>query len=197
MKYPIVLFAALCAAACDDQLVTSNDVQAPLIQVTTPRPAGADPSACWDKAVSNATLETVNNRVLIKPAQISPDGRIQAPPVYRNETRQQVVTPRQENWFQTPCAADLTPEFVASLQRALQARDYYAGLVTGFLDPSTRRAVHLFQQKRGLDSATLSIDTARTLGLWAVERQPPDAADAEPETALGAAPEPVSRPQSL
>lgn len=163
--------AALCVAACDAQLVTSNAVGPQLTQVIDAPPPGADPAACWGKTVSKATIETVNNKILIQPAQVSSDGRIQAPPVYRNETRQEVIVPRQERWFETPCAADLTPEFIASVQRALLARDYYAGPISGVMDMRTRRAVRRYQVSQGLDSSILSIAAARKLGLWAIDLQ--------------------------
>ena len=155
-------------AACDAQLVTSNATPQ-LRQVVGAPPPGADPTACWGKVSTPATIETVTRRILVQPAQVSTDGRVQAPPVYKDETRQEVIVPRRETWFETPCPRDLTPEFVSSLQRALLARNYYNGPVTGMLDARTRRAVKRYQVDQGLDSAILSIAAARKLGLWAVE----------------------------
>jgi peptidoglycan hydrolase-like protein with peptidoglycan-binding domain len=80
------------------------------------------------------------------------------------------VTPRRDNWFETPCPDALSPEFIASLQRALQARNRLAGPITGTFDPPTREAVARLQKQNGLNSSVLSLETARGLGLIAVPR---------------------------
>ncbi|NHX28166.1 peptidoglycan-binding protein, partial [Escherichia coli] len=58
---------------------------------------------------------------------------------------------------------------VASLQRALNARGYHAP-ISGVMDDATRQAVRRYQAGQGLDSADLSLDTARKLGLVAYPR---------------------------
>lgn len=173
MKTIGLMLAALCVASCGEY-VSSNAISPNLRQVIDAPPPGADPNACWSKTVSPAVIETVTRKVLIQPAQVSSDGRIQSPPIYRDETRQEVVKPRQEQWFEIPCAEDLTPEFMASVQRALLARSYYTGPVTGMMDMRTRRAVKRYQVDQGLESSVLSIAAARQLGLWTVERDAPD-----------------------
>jgi len=59
----------------------------------------------------------------------------------------------------------LTPDFVASLQRALAARGIYAGVVNGQMDAPTRRAIRRYQKPKGPDSDVLSLATAQELGL--------------------------------
>lgn len=173
MRFVGLCAAALCLASCGEY-VSSNAIAPSLRQVIDAPPPGSDPNVCWSKTVSPALIETVTRKVLIQPAQVSSDGRIQAPPIYRDETRQEVVRPRREQWFEIPCATDLTPEFVSSVQRALQARSYYAGPITGLMDTRTRRAVKRYQVDQGLESGVLSVAAARQLGLWAVERDAPD-----------------------
>ncbi|MFK7870986.1 MAG: peptidoglycan-binding protein [Roseobacter sp.] len=137
---------------------------------TSDGPEGAPEGTCWGRTFSPAVVERVRERVEVTPAKINPDGTVASPPVYRTEDRQVIVTPRKDNWFETPCADVLTPEFVSSLQRALLARDLYAGAVTGELDPATRAAVQNYQKAAGRDSAVLSVESARALGLIAVPR---------------------------
>lgn len=86
-------------------------------------------------------------------------------PVYKTETRQQVVQPRRETWYEIICDADVTPEFIASVQRALEARGFYDGQITGEMDARTKNAIGRYQATEGLDSKTLSIAAARKLGL--------------------------------
>lgn len=167
--YVPALAAALFLAACaENPTVTSASNIDPISLATAP--PGAAPGTCWGKTVSPAVVETVTRKVLLQPAQISSDGRVQAAPIYKDETQAQVIRPRRENWYEVPCAADLTPEFISSLQRALSARGYYRGPVTGEIDGRTRDAVQRYQKDEGLDSKTLSVAAARKLGLIAVAR---------------------------
>ncbi len=163
------LAAALLLAACAETGVVSSNSNIDPISLAT-APPGAAPGTCWGKTVSPAVVETVTRKVLLQPAQISSDGRVQSPPIYKDETRQEVVKPRRDTWYEIPCAADLTPEFIASLQRALDARGYYNGPLTGEMDRRTKDAVLRYQKDEGLNSKTLSVAAARKLGLIAVAR---------------------------
>ncbi|WP_299146489.1 peptidoglycan-binding domain-containing protein [uncultured Tateyamaria sp.] len=163
--------AVLALSACMQNGVVSSNANIDPISLAT-APPGAAPGTCWGKTVSPAVVETVTRKVLLQPAQISSDGRVQAPPIYKSETQQHVVQPRRENWYEVICDATLTPEFLSSVQRALEARGYYRGPITGVMDPRTRSAVRRYQSAEGLDSGTLSIAAARKLGLVAVERTP-------------------------
>ncbi len=91
-------------------------------------------------------------------------------PVFKLQTRQAIVRERKELFFEIPCKEVLTPEFIASVQRALKARGAYDGSISGEMDPRTRRALRRFQAADGLNSSILSLQTARKLGLIAVPR---------------------------
>jgi hypothetical protein len=131
----------------------------------------APEGTCWGKTVTPAVVERVVKQVQVKPAQVNPDGTVAAPPKYRTENRQEIVSPRRDNWFETPCSEVLTPEFISTLQRALSARGLYAGPVTGVMDVPTRKAIGAFQRAEGPESEVLSIAAARQLGLVTVPRQ--------------------------
>ena len=133
-------------------------------------PPGAPADTCWGKDVTPAVIETVTEQIMLQPAQIQDDGTVTAPAIYKTETRQKIVKERRETWFETPCAAQETPDFIASLQRALAVRGLYRGPVTGEMDKRTRRAVRGYQKPQGLDSGILSLAAARKLGLVAVDR---------------------------
>ena len=89
--------------------------------------------------------------------------------MFKTETRQDIVRPRRDTWFEAPCDSDLTPEFIASVQRALVARSLYRGAINGEMDRATRAAVRRYQKPQGLDSGLLSLAAARQLGLVAIE----------------------------
>lgn len=130
-------------------------------------PADARPGACYGKDTTPATIETVTERVLIREAQFAPGGGIVKPAEYATKTRQEIKGGGQPYFFEVPCAHTMTPEFIASLQRALQARDFYRGPITGRMDRRTLKAVRAFQLPN-FNSDILTMDTARALGLIAV-----------------------------
>ena len=76
---------------------------------------------------------------------------------------------RQVIWFRAPCPIDMTPDFIATLQRALKARGYYLSPLTGPLDAATVDAIPRFHTERGLASRQLSLAAARELGIVPTE----------------------------
>jgi hypothetical protein len=167
----MTLVAAL--SACETAPLAEDPPEPGVLEATTEGPEGAPPGSCWGKTVGPAVIETVTDQIQVKPAEVSAAGNITALPVYRTETRQEIVTARVDNWFETPCTAVLDAEFNASLQRALFVRGIYKGPVNGTMDRATRAAVRRYQvTEGGPDSEVLSLEAARSLGLVAVERTP-------------------------
>ncbi|MEO0484610.1 MAG: peptidoglycan-binding domain-containing protein [Pseudomonadota bacterium] len=168
MKY--VLLIAICAlGACSGAGLVTRAGPEPM-RMEVDRPPNAAPGTCWGRDVTPAIYETVTEQILLQPPEIGTDGSVRQPGIYKTETRQAIVRERREIWFETPCDDELTPDFVATVQRALIARGYLRGQATGELDRRTRRAIRSFQAEQGLDSAVLSLAAARQLGLVAVKR---------------------------
>lgn len=126
----------------------------------------ATPGTCWAKVV-NSNVETITERVIVQPAEISTDGTVITPAIHREVTRP--VNGDGETWFERPCEAQVTPQLTESLQRALKARGFYAGEITGEMDLRTRLAIRAYQQPQGIDSGVLSLSAAKQLGLIQVE----------------------------
>jgi peptidoglycan hydrolase-like protein with peptidoglycan-binding domain len=145
----------------------SLPAMAPPEQVSTrdQAPPWAAPGTCWATDETPAVIETVTEQVA-RPRDAGGDG---GGVVYETKTRQKIVEPRRDTWFETPCEAQLTEHFTASLQRALKARGHYRGPVTGRLDRRTRAAIRAYQKPQGLDSGMISLAAARQMGLVAVE----------------------------
>lgn len=120
---------------------------------------------CIGRSITPAVIETVTAQVLDQPAVLGPDGAVVQPARYRSVIRQNITRDRQEVLFETICPPDFTPQFVATLQRALATRGYYAGPINGVLDTATGRAVQDYQRGIGPDSPLLSIGAARALGI--------------------------------
>ena len=177
--FPIGLLAGACLllAACDtnsghgDSMASRNETT--LITVPGEGPPDARPGACYGKDVTPAVIEVVTEQELIEPAKIGADGGIIKPAVYESASHQAIVEPRKEFFFEVPCADTLTPDFIASLQRALKARRLYRGNLSGIMDERTRRAIRKFQLPGGLNSDILTMDTALKLGLIAYGRETP------------------------
>lgn len=151
----------------------NEGAQMPAPEVTraeTGVPDWAPPGTCWGRHVRPAVVETVTEQVVLQPPQIGSDGTVLSPGLYKTETRQAIVREREESWFETPCADQQTPDFIASLQRALEARGVYRGPITGQMDARTRAALRRYQAPSGLDSGIVSLATARDLGLVALGR---------------------------
>ncbi|MBY6202501.1 peptidoglycan-binding protein [Maritalea mobilis] len=171
MRYPILLAAlwgglSACTPTTEEVFSAVIDPVETDIQVTRGMgPPDADPNACYGREVTPAVIETVTEQVMLQPPQISTDGAVREPAIFMTETQQRIVQERRELWFETPCQAERDPEFIASLQRALEARGHYHGPINGEMDTRTRRAIRAYQRPQGLDSPILSLAAARQLGI--------------------------------
>lgn len=166
------LLAVLSACAPTDpgQMVTRADFgDEQIITDFTLGPPGARPGACYGKDVTPATVERVTEHRLLTEARIGPEGTIIAPATYETVTESRIVDGHEAIYFETPCPPRWTPDFIASIQRALGARGLYAGAASGTLDEATRKAIRRFQIGEGLNSAILSTRSARKLGLVEID----------------------------
>lgn len=173
----LIPLAALALSACTAGGLQSNvdALREPdVIASGGQTPPGAPPGTCWGKSVSPAVVETVTEQILVQPPEVSTDGSVVQPAIYKTETLQRIVKERRETWFEAPCPSLLTEEFIASVQRALQVRKFYRGRISGVMDARTRAAIRRYQSAQGLDSGILALETARQLGLVAVKRESND-----------------------
>lgn len=164
---PRILALALCLglAAC---MPAGRQMPGPLAE---PPVVAAGDGRCLSRQTTPAIIETVTEQVIVQPAVLDSDGSLRSPAAYRTVTRQRILRERREVEFETPCPEVLTAEFNASVQRALKARGYYTGPITGAMDTRTGRAIQRFQRDRGnVDTPVLSLRSARDLGLVAVPR---------------------------
>jgi len=166
-RLPAVLVLCAGLLGCVPQAPEVRRTAEPgLIPTLEATPADAPPGSCWGKQqVAPPQTATVTETVLVQPAQLTSTGEVLTPPIYRREPRQQVVKPARYMWFETPCAEAMTPEFIATVQRALQARMLYSGPISGEMNQRTRSAIRRFQEPQGLASGVLSLMAARQLGL--------------------------------
>ena len=163
--------ASLCTlatlAACDAPSSVSREAQAP--QTRPPLASPVAQGACRTLETVPAVYEHVMGEIQVVQGQVAEDGTVIRAPVYRQAPVPRIVRERGEITFDVPCPAQMTPEFIRSVQRALIARGYLSGTVSGTLDARTNASIRRYQTERGLQSAQLSLETARALGLIAVD----------------------------
>jgi len=147
------------------------------ITATEMSPPASMPGVCWGHIPGPQITEIVSDIVLATPAVVDEFGRETSPAIYRKVTRPQTFNEGDGRWFTRTCDADMTPDFVMTLQRALSARNLYRGAPTGVLDSRTLKAIKAYQTPKGLDSAVLSQSAAQQLGLIAVQIDLPDEED--------------------
>ncbi|WP_069299647.1 peptidoglycan-binding domain-containing protein [Neptunicoccus sediminis] len=133
-------------------------------------PENAGPTDCFGHEFTPAVIETITEKIPLKPARLAVDLETGETTVIRKATfktmtMQRIVTPRNEQWFPAVCPHKYTEDFVQSLQRALQARGFYSGALTGWMDEETKIAVKLYQRKLDLDSPIVAKATAEEFGL--------------------------------
>ena len=169
---PFAALLALALAACVSpglpDATSRGDFSSELIVLKGQGPPKGPPDACWQADIRPAVIETVTEQVLIAPETLAKDGST-VPAIYGTETSQRIVEDRTTVWFRAPCTAEMTMDFIATLQRALKARGLYLLPLTGVLDGPTRTAIRRFQSPRGLDSDHLSLAAARDLGIVNVD----------------------------
>jgi len=168
-----VTFASFLAGCATNSYLDDPDVTGTIpdfASAQVPPPPGVSPDSCWVRDISPAEIQTVTRQIEVVPARIAEDGTILAPARFQTETAQEIVKEREELIFETPCPAVLTPAFIETLQRALDARGLLRAPITGTLDIPTRVAIRRYQTRQGLPSSLLSMQTARRLGLLATPR---------------------------
>lgn len=157
------LFAVL--SGCTPQPNATKLPDGAILMKPGERPKGGRIGACYGKDMTPAVIDTITETKQVSPARFSPDGStIITPPQYETTTRQEVRAGGQLYYFEVPCPPAFTPDFIASLQRALQVRGFYDGDITSQLDATTRAAIRAFQLP-GFNSDILTLETARKLGL--------------------------------
>ncbi len=163
------LLTGLSLAACGNPTVVAapqtGDLSAALIHLNQPGPPPGPDGTCWGSTITPAVFQTTTEQTLATAEVRDTTGTVTTPASYRTVSKLKMLRDRDEVWFKTPCAADMIPDFVATLQRALKARGLYLLPLTGVMDPATAEAVRRYQASRGFDSPVLTLAATRELGI--------------------------------
>ena len=165
------LLTSLCLTACGNPIPVeapqTGNLSAELIHLDHPGPPPGPEGTCWGRDITPAAFKTTTEQTLATPEVQDAVGNIVTPASYRSVSKVKMLHDRQEVWFTVPCPADVTADFVATLQRALKARGLYLLPLTGVLDAATLEAVRRYQASRGFDSPILTLAATRELGIVA------------------------------
>ena len=107
---------------------------------------------------------------MVQPEKRNSAGQLVSPAQYETTRTLTITKARSITKIDAVYPEDLTPEFIASLQRAFKARGLFSSTITGLMVTSTRRAILNFQTVRGVKSATVMKATAQELGLAVIEQ---------------------------
>ncbi|MEO6300428.1 MAG: peptidoglycan-binding domain-containing protein [Paracoccaceae bacterium] len=163
--------ACICLSACSNPIPVeapqTSDMRSELIHLNSPGPPPGPDGTCWGNDVTPAVIETETEQQQATPEVRDEAGNITTPASYRTVSKQKMLHDREKVWFKTPCPAEITPDFIATLQRALKARGLYLLPLTGVMDDATQEAVRRYQASRGFDSPILTLAATRELGIVA------------------------------
>lgn len=173
MTLVCILTLSGCVTPETSQMARSTADASAIGPLETPAVVDSSVGTCFARDTTPAVIETVTEQVIVQPASVRSDGSVETPAAFRTVTRQRILRERREVEFETPCNDVLTPQFVASVQRALLARGYYRGPINGRIDANTSNAIKRFQTAQDdVQTGILTLQSARILGLVA---QPRDA----------------------
>lgn len=157
--FRLTLSALLVLSACAPGRPDVARFVEPMLQATREQQVDLTrPEVCQSRDETPAVVETVTE------SRATADGR------YQTQTTHRIVAARGEIWFDTPCRDAWTPEFIASVQRALIVRGLMTGPASGQVDRETRQAIRAFQKIEGIDSDVLSVAAGKRLGLIVYDR---------------------------
>ncbi len=111
-----------------------------------------------------AEYGTVNVRKLVTAARTE---SIEIPAEYQTVTQRKIVSEPTLTWRTILCETNMSAGVVAELQRTLNAQGYDAGSSDGVYGRQTADAVAAYQQKKGLATGQLTLETLNSLGVSA------------------------------
>lgn len=168
-RFLIGFATSLCLMSCGPQIPVqapaTGDLSGEAMRIDGAGPPDGVPGTCWAHDLIPAVYETTTEQSLVSAETRDAQGKVITPATYKSVSKLRVLHERRDIWFTSPCPETVTPEFLATLQRALKARGYYTLALTGMMDAATTEALRRYQADHGLDSPLLSLAAARQLGV--------------------------------
>ncbi|MEM9584252.1 MAG: peptidoglycan-binding domain-containing protein [Pseudomonadota bacterium] len=176
MRHAFPVWAALAVVLAGCQQAAVSDVtrfiKPSILQAEDLTPPSSEPGQCWAHEAAPEFATIVTRTIMVEEAIYDAEGQEISPAIYRKVRAPKMVNDGNGRWFERVCDAQLTPDFIATLQRALAVRGYLKGDVSAMMDGPTLRAIRKFQREQGLNSDAVSLVAAQQLGLVAIELDP-------------------------
>ncbi len=109
-----------------------------------------------------AEYTSVQVRKLVSPARTE---TITIPATYKTIEKVKIVSGGNLEWREVICDTNSTPELIAQVQAALDAKGYSTGRSDGVFGMSTLHAMERFQRDNGLIVGQLTMETMDALGV--------------------------------
>lgn len=109
-----------------------------------------------------AQYTTVKVKKLLTPAKTQ---RTPVPAKYTTVAKRSKVNEGYIKWAPIVCETNATRDVIRNIQGALKQRGYYKGPLDGIIGSGTSSAVKKFQQKTGLATGGITIETVNALGV--------------------------------
>ena len=92
---------------------------------------------CYFEKITPAEISTQVKTRLVQPEKRNTAGQLVSPAEYETTRTLTITKARSITKIDAVYPEDLTPEFIASLQRAFKARGLFSSTITGSMDTST------------------------------------------------------------
>ena len=109
-----------------------------------------------------AEYNTVRVRKMVTPAS---SRTIEIPATYQTLTKREQTADGYLEWRSILCDTNATPAVVRALQVSLQREGLYKGPIDGIIGSSTAAAVRTYQQRNGLATGGITMDTLKKLNV--------------------------------
>jgi len=109
-----------------------------------------------------AQFKTIKVKKMVEPPR---QVRMPIPAEYETVTKRVKVAEGKIEWRRTMCETNITNAVVKEIQIALKKAGFRPGPIDGMLGSQTRKAIQLYQKKRGLAVGSITYETLKKLGL--------------------------------
>ena len=107
-----------------------------------------------------ARYRSIEVQRLVSPAT---ERRIEIPARTKTVTSQVQVAPSRLEWRKVLCEANMTPDIITSLQRALKREGFDPGPIDGLVGRTTMQAIERYQTEQDLDRGGITYETLQKL----------------------------------
>ena len=115
-----------------------------------------------ERVVIPAQYKTVKVKTLLEPARTAVT---KVPAEYATVTRTVKTTEGHLEWKRILCETNTTPDVIAKIQKALDAKGYDPGPLDGIYGPLTKKSMVKYQQDNKLATGAVTYETLEHLGL--------------------------------